>query len=118
GTSLLVDLLWGKVSYSSALSQGWGPSFGLDVAFNFLDDFRVALSPNYHMLRLSRKMDGSGSIVDPNPATFTQTIWFAGLGVYLGYRFIGGGSDETGKPDTELNWWADIGAEYLYPLSG
>lgn len=115
GLGLGFDGLWGKVNGSDVLSKGLGYSLGLSGKWEMSRLFRVTLAPSYQYMRLGRPMDGSGKLIDPNPANFEQSVKFIGVTGTLGMRM---NQYEPGLTDvTEPQWWVELGGEGLFPLS-
>lgn len=111
-----VDGTLGNVGSGSSVSRGSGWAGGLEAQVSLGGSWMLSLTGVYRSVGLSRKIDLSGQLIDPNPAEFSQTYRGLGLGVGVGYvvqRLL-----VSGRPLREPEVTILLGAEYLYPLSG
>lgn len=109
GPLIGVAALWGKAVSGATSSRGTGFDFGLNITVPLGGMFRASLQPTYAIYGLTRTIDGTGSISDGNPASFTHKIGFFGASL-LGGIDLGGGANFSG---TTERWWFDLGFSYL-----
>ena len=107
-----IDGVWSSVPSSTTSGQGFSFAGGLAARLPLGRSLSLTFSPSYRVYRIVRSVDGSGIVLDPNPASFTQSLSYAGAAGLLGLR-VGEG---TGVVPFE--WWLSGGLEYLHPLSG
>lgn len=100
-----------KVSSGDTLSRGIG--FGGGIGISYLTPwFQLSFQPAFRQLRVGRKIDGSGVLVDPTPAEFQQTIKYVGASGRISTMIEEGGGPGVFEP----TWWFDGGTEVLFPI--
>lgn len=114
GLVLQGDGLFGKVEGASNSSKGLGYAAGFLLIVPLGQSLRVAIRPSLQLLSLTRSLDGTGVIEDPSPTSYTHRIPCVNLGLLANIALNRSDSVLGGKP--EVRWWADVGAEYIYPL--
>lgn len=112
GPLLSAGLLVGKPGASATATHGTDLGGGISVGFSLSSRIRVTIIPMIEMMKLSRSLNGTGVIADPNPATYDQKM------VYAGAAAIGGIKISGSKVFGEVqDWWFDLGTELLTPIS-
>lgn len=96
------------------VSRGDGYSFGVRVQIAINKRFYVTAKPSYNALGLSRKVDMSGALLDPNPAEFTQSIKYWGFESLFGFvvqrRLV------EDKPSLDPEVALEAGFQFLSPV--
>jgi hypothetical protein len=105
---------FGRAESSSTLSRGLGFGLGLTGRFPVGEKFSLSAGPSYRFLKLTRKLDGTGALSDPNPMSFTQSLHYLGATFLAGYTLEPRESFDLFEPE----WWLEGGLEFLQPLSG
>ena len=100
-----------KVNSGDSLSRGMGFGGGLGLSY-LTPTVQFSFQPAFRQLRLGRKIDGSGVLVDPTPTDFTQTVKYLGATGKVSVAIEEGGGPGTIEPA----WWVDFGSEFLVPI--
>jgi len=112
GPFLTAGAVFARPGANAQASSGTDFGGGLNIAFSLSRRFRLSVLPMVEMMKLSRKVDGSGALSDPNPVSFDQRMLFLGGAVLGGVKLKG-----SLVPNEVQDWWLDVGGEYLMPIS-
>jgi len=112
GPLVSAGLMLGKPGTSAATTNGTDFGGGLSIGFSVSQRVRVTLIPLIEMMKLSRTLNGTGVIADPNPASYDQKMTFVGAAAFGGIKLSG--SKVFGEVQ---DWWFDLGTELLTPIS-
>jgi hypothetical protein len=112
GLSLQGDGLFGKVSGATTGTDGFGFAAAALVQIPLFRTFRLTLKPTYQYLSLSRTVALGSVLSEPSDLEFTQRIPYAGVGLIGSFQVVGQARESSNE------WWIDLGADYLFPLSG
>lgn len=105
--------LWGKGGENTSFGKGLQYSGGAIFLFKVAEKIRFSVYPVYRSFRLTRTVDGSGSLSDVGYIEYTQKYSLLGGGTLLSFNFEGGD-----KGTSDPRFWIDGGLEYLTSLSG
>ena len=112
GIAIQGDGLFGKVASTTA-TAGLGFAVSLLFQIPISRSFKFLIKPTYQYLSLTRKVTLTSVLVEPSELRFTQKIPYVGAGFMASVKFLG-----AGERATENEWWFDLGADLLTPLSG
>jgi len=112
GPLLTAGAIFARPGENAQSSSGTDFGAGLNISFSLSRRFRASLVPMIEMMKLSRKVDGTGALSDPNPTSFEQSMTFVGGALLGGVKLKG--SLVSGEVQ---DWWLDVGGEYLMPIA-
>lgn len=135
GVLLEGELPAAKVGYSTTYSKGYGFGIGMIGEMKFLPYLSAQFFPLYRYQKLSRSVDGTGSVADPNPSEYSQKVWELSLAAALAYHWnrsyfrLGGefvlptAATQTDRIENDVSFKADkmfnllVGSGFDFPVT-